>query len=177
MGVAGAEVKQPVAMRLPRYEVDIVNAFAESHGVSKTDAFLHFLRRGIEAERNGGLDASRIASSLDEILQLLKGTASLDVEAISTIVRDEAPKFPAIRRAILFGSFAREEATEQSDVDIRLELDDRGKFSLYDLARFQKAIEQRTSRDVDVVTAREIANENLAQAIEREGVVVYERKA
>lgn len=48
--------------------------------------------------------------------------------------------------------------------------------SLYDMVRFQKALQQKTSREVDVITADEINNENLDAAIKREGIVVYERE-
>ena len=135
----------PVAMRLPRHEVEVVDAFARSHGMTKTDAFLHFLRRGIEGE------------------------------AVAEAVAREAAMFPAIERVVLFGSFARGEATLASDIDLRIEVDRGEPFSLYDLARFQKAVGRRTGREVDAVTADAIANENLAAAIAREGRVVYER--
>lgn len=49
--------------------------------------------------------------------------------------------------------------------------------SLYDMVRFQKALQQKTGREVDVITADEINNENLDVSIKREGIVVYEREA
>lgn len=184
MGVSAAEAKLPVAMRLPRYEVDLVGEFAERRGISKTDAFLYFLRKGIEAERGPRVELGHIEASLAEILALLKkgerdekGNAFCGAASVSAVIAREAANFSAVKRALLFGSFARGEATSESDVDIRLELDEDEPFSLYDLARFQKAIEQSTGREVDVVTAQVIANENLACAIRREGVVVYEREA
>ena len=44
------------------------------------------------------------------------------------------------------------------------------------MARFQKAVERRTGREVQLVTADDIGNVNLAAAIEREGIVAYERQ-
>ena len=87
----------------------------------------------------------------------------------------EAAKFPAIGKAILFGSIARGDAGPQSDVDLRLVLDRSKQFSLYDLARLQKALEKRLSREVDIITANKLKNQNLATAIEQEGVTIYER--
>ena len=68
-----AEAKLPAAMRLPRHEMTIVDSFAEQRGVSRTDAFLHFLRKGIEAEQGGdGSGMTQVQESLEEIVRLLK---------------------------------------------------------------------------------------------------------
>ena len=91
-------------------------------------------------------------------------------------VAEAAAEFPAIRQAFLFGSFARGDYQETSDIDIRIEYDGSHAFSLYDLARFSKSIERATGRSVDVVSAKIIKNESLAAAIERDKVLVYERK-
>lgn len=90
-------------------------------------------------------------------------------------VAKEAAKFAAITRAFVFGSFARGDFAETSDVDVRLEYDKEAPFSLFEVAQFQKHLERKTGRSVDVVTARCIKNPNLAAAIEREKVLVYER--
>ena len=87
----------------------------------------------------------------------------------------EAAKFPAIKKVILFGSFATGHASEESDIDLRLVIDRVEPFSLFDLARFQKAVRQETGHEVDTITADEIPNKNLAAAINREGAVIYER--
>ena len=165
----------PVAMRLPRHEVEVVDAFARSHGMTKTDAFLHFLRRGIEGEGMVVERLDAIEAALREVVRRLPGDEACDAEAVAEAVAREAAMFPAIERVVLFGSFARGEATLASDIDLRIEVDRGEPFSLYDLARFQKAVGRRTGREVDAVTADAIANENLAAAIAREGRVVYER--
>lgn len=85
--------------------------------------------------------------------------------------------FPAIRRAYLFGSYAREEATPESDVDLRLELEDTDNMSLYDLAHLQKTLEQALDKPVDLVTAHTIKNQKLADAIEKDKVLLYDRKS
>ncbi|MEG0375754.1 MAG: nucleotidyltransferase domain-containing protein, partial [Raoultibacter sp.] len=87
-----------------------------------------------------------------------------------------ASEFPAIERAYLFGSVARGEFDDASDVDVRIELDSSMPFNLHDLGQFGKRIERIVGRSVDVISAREIKNEALAAAIAREKVLVYERK-
>ena len=48
-------------------------------------------------------------------------------------------------------------------------------FNLHDLFQFAKRIERMTGRKVDVVSTKDLKNESLAAAIEREKVLVYER--
>ena len=57
-----------------------------------------------------------------------------------------------VARAALFGSFARGEATKDSDIDILIEF--RGQKSLLDLVGLKLELEDTTGRKVDVVTAR-----------------------
>ena len=176
---SAVEPRVPVAMRLPRREVEMVSAFAQEHGRTKTDAFLFYLRKGIDSEQESqqGDRLSGIETMLKEVLARLSPSSTLTRNDVLKAVASESQNFKAIKRAILFGSFARDEATETSDIDVRLELDQAAAFSLYDLARFQKAVSQRTGREVEAITADEIKNANLVDAIEREGLVVYERKS
>lgn len=177
-----AENRLPVAMRLPKHEVQIVDAYAKENGLTKTDAFLHFLRQGIASEHER-VDSERLRSieqMLQELLQKVDSAEAApmtpNVASVQQCVASEAAKFPAIEKAILFGSIARGDANPQSDVDLRLVLDRDKQFSLYDLARLHKALEKRLCRDVDIVTADRLKNQNLAAAIEQEGVTVYERE-
>ena len=170
------ETKLPVTMRLPRREVEIVADYARSSGITKTDAFLHYLRLGIQSEKDSSARLGEMEKMLAEVLRRLPEESTFRANSVSSAIADECRNFSAIKRAILFGSLARGDATAESDVDVRLEVDRKEKFSLYDVARLQKAIERRTGREVDIVTADRIKNGNLARAIEREGVVVYERE-
>ncbi|TJW10302.1 nucleotidyltransferase domain-containing protein [Parvibacter caecicola] len=90
-------------------------------------------------------------------------------------VAQECARFAAITRGYVFGSFARGDFAGQSDVDVRLEYDKEAPFTLFEVAQFQKHLERVTGRGVDVVTAKQVKNPNLAASIEREKVLVYER--
>ncbi len=171
------EAKLPVTIRLPHREAEIVFDFARTSGITKTDAFLHFLRLGIEHHDGSEARLAGMERMLEEVLRRLPGEEVSRADSVPSAIAEESSNFPAIKRAILFGSFARGDQTPESDVDIRLEVDRKDKFSLYDLARFQKAVGRKVGREVDVITADHIKNENLARAIEREGMVVYEREA
>lgn len=159
----------------------MVERFAAEHRMSKTDAFLHFLKKGIESESSEDeADAlARIEQKVSQALELLQGQreAAGDKQLVINTIRDVCSFFPAIERAYLFGSFARGTHSENSDVDIRLDIDASHTFNLRDLEHFSKQIEQLTGRPADVVTARTIKNASLREAIEREKELVYERKA
>lgn len=58
-----------------------------------------------------------------------------------------------ISRAYLFGSYARGEANENSDVDIRIDKGDSKKLKgLFDVSAFQLALMDALGREVDLLT-------------------------
>ncbi|MBI5651353.1 MAG: nucleotidyltransferase family protein [Chloroflexi bacterium] len=57
-----------------------------------------------------------------------------------------------VKRAALFGSFARGENTAHSDLDLLIEF--KGQKSLFDLVGLKLALEAKIHRKVDVVTYR-----------------------
>lgn len=177
-----ALTRVPVSMRLPAHVVQEVENYAAGAGVRKTDAYLHFLTLGLEAAR-AGRDSSRsreMEACLNEILSVVRRLdASRSGEAIEQVrsaVLDVAPNYPAISKVYVFGSVARGEAGSQSDVDLRLVLDRGSRFNLRDLEHFCKAMERLTGREVDAVTSTLIKDKALADAIERDKVLIYERK-
>ena len=60
-----------------------------------------------------------------------------------------------VGKASLFGSFARGEATEQSDIDLLIEFAERNK-SLLDLAGLKIELQEKLGRNVDVVTFKSL---------------------
>uniref|UniRef100_A0A7C9NRQ8 Ribbon-helix-helix protein, CopG family n=1 Tax=Muribaculaceae bacterium Z82 TaxID=2304548 RepID=A0A7C9NRQ8_9BACT len=63
-----AETRLPVTMRLPRREVELVSEYAQEAGVTRTEAFLHFLRLGLQVDDSSERLAS-IEQSVEEILR------------------------------------------------------------------------------------------------------------
>ncbi|MBI5598200.1 MAG: nucleotidyltransferase family protein [Deltaproteobacteria bacterium] len=74
-----------------------------------------------------------------------------------------------VKRAALFGSIARGEATEKSDIDLLVEFE--GRKSLLDLAGLKLEIQERLGREVDVLTYGSL-NPLLKDRILREQVVI-----
>lgn len=177
-----ASAKKSISLRVPSSVLEDVDAYAESESLSRTEAFLYFVVRGLEDEQNKNdvtmKDLMGKLNSIEAFLLDPSAVASsgvLSLENITMATSKAASLFPDISKVWLFGSYAQGTATKESDIDLRIELNSDATFSLYDLARFTKQIERLTHKEVDVVSARKIKNKNLAQAIEKEKVLIYER--
>ncbi len=79
-----------------------------------------------------------------------------------------------VEKAILFGSYAKNKPTEQSDIDILI--DSKGKvrglryFAIIDM------IKQKFDKEVDIIETTEIdKNSKIEKEIERTGIIVYEK--
>ena len=75
------------------------------------------------------------------------------------------------KRIILFGSYARGDYTEQSDIDLIVEFRDRK--TLLDLVRIEREISERIGKKVQILTPNSI-NKRLRDRILSEAVVIYE---
>jgi hypothetical protein len=79
------------------------------------------------------------------------------LDSFSSIKRRALPilKRHDVKRAGIFGSFARGEATPKSDIDFLIEYKGRKK-SLFDLVELKADLEETLDRKVDVITYRSI---------------------
>lgn len=78
-----------------------------------------------------------------------------------------------IRKAYLFGSMARNEATEASDVDILVELDSTQLIGMIEYIKIIEGLEELLGRKVDLV-ATDGLSPYLKPRIDREKVLIYE---
>lgn len=138
--------------------------FCEEVGMSVSTAVNLFARQSLR-ERKIPFEIS-LANAPSQVL---------DRAIIASSVAKSATGFSAISSVTLFGSYARGEANPKSDIDLRITYDPEGRFSIMNLAAFVDEIERSTGKSVDVVSTHNIENEELANAIEREGVLLYER--
>ncbi|MEA1925002.1 MAG: nucleotidyltransferase domain-containing protein, partial [Candidatus Altiarchaeota archaeon] len=76
-----------------------------------------------------------------------------DMEEIRRIKRIIAPilKREGVVKAGIFGSYARGEARKDSDIDILVKVKKTKKFSLLDLVRAERELEEHVGRKVDFV--------------------------
>ena len=95
----------------------------------------------------------------------------LSQNEIKDAVHMIAPKYE-IESVYLFGSYARGDASEDSDFDFRIV---GGNFrSLYDLIAFRLDLEDTLGREVDVVQTKNI-RDSFYRIIKDEEVLVYGR--
>ncbi len=95
----------------------------------------------------------------------------LSMQAIKRIVAPVAAQY-GVRRVYAFGSYARGEATEHSDLDLRI---DKGEIrTLVQLIGFRQALEKRMPIPVDVVTS-DIADKEFLAYIARDEVLLYDK--
>jgi len=74
-------------------------------------------------------------------------------DSIKAIIGSTLEKY-GVRKAALFGSIVRNEATEESDIDLLVEFE--GGRSLLDLAGLKLELERLLLRKVDIVTYRSL---------------------
>ena len=77
-------------------------------------------------------------------------------------------QYPIIRMGV-FGSVARNEITETSDIDIVVELDSK---DLFDLIAIKQVLEETLKRRVDIVRLRNRMNPLLLKRIEQDVIYV-----
>ena len=82
----------------------------------------------------------------------------------------EVLKRHGVKRAALFGSTARGEATEKSDIDLLVEFE--GRKSLFDLSGLKLELQELLGRNVDVLTYASL-HPLLKEKILREQEVIF----
>lgn len=155
-----------------------ISEIAKNIGVSKSRAseVLKIL------ENKGILTSKKIGRSLIykinennkkaiEILKFVKKISLNDIEEIKKSIIPILKKHGVIRASI-FGSVARGEAKEGSDIDILVELPKEK--SLLDLVRLENELKEKLKRDVDVVEYNSI-HPLLKEIILKEEVRLYEK--
>ncbi len=79
-----------------------------------------------------------------------------------------------IKKAWIFGSFARGNDLATSDIDIMVEEDKKKKFSYFDLADIQYKLEQLINRKIDIGFSQSL-REHVASSVRKEAVLIYEK--
>ena len=95
------------------------------------------------------------------------------VEELKSILYDIFKNF-AVKKAILFGSYAKNNPTKKSDID--LVIDSEGQLlNIYFYGLLEELV-QNLEKNIDLIEISEIQkNSKLYNDIQNEGVVVYEK--
>ena len=78
-----------------------------------------------------------------------------------------------VRRAWLFGSFARGDETSGSDIDILIDVPKEASFTLFDLAGIRERIKKQAGRKVDIVMERAL-RPSVKERIKQDMELIYE---
>ncbi len=147
-----------------------VSIYLREGTLRKLDAAV--ARQAAEDRANGltGRQVTNRSRLIERIVeQNLDAADNLRVEDIRYHVVSLAEEYGA-QKVSLFGSYARGEADETSDVDILL---DKGAIKGMRVLDFQDELARRLDRPVDVVTTAG-ASERFLEKIKRDEVVLYE---
>ncbi len=88
---------------------------------------------------------------------------------------NEVLMYTEVEKVILFGSYAKNKPTEQSDIDIII--DSNGKVKGLKYFAIIDMIKEKFNKDVDVIEKTEIdKNSKIEKEIERTGIIVYEKQ-
>lgn len=146
-------------------------AFCNEIGMSVSTAITLFAKQTL---REGRIPFT-IGLSDSQSTQGAIPRSILAVSTIKDIVAEEARRHVGISAVVLFGSYARGEASPESDIDLRIVYDDDG-LTLLDLAAFSEAVRERTGKNIDIVSKADLGDDEFAHTVEREGMVLYERQ-
>jgi uncharacterized protein len=82
-------------------------------------------------------------------------------------------KFPSVNRVWLFGSFARQDNSYNSDIDLLIDVPAENEFTLFDIAEIKEDLQTLAKRNVDVVMLSAIAPQ-VKKRIQNDLILLYE---
>jgi predicted nucleotidyltransferase len=83
-------------------------------------------------------------------------TTQIDKRNISETIRQVLSGFKSVKKAWIFGSFARNTEGPSSDIDILIDVPPNEEFTLFDIAEIQERIQNIVRKKVDVVMSSAI---------------------
>mgnify|MGYP003295200879 CR=1 FL=1 len=138
---------------------------------------LHISRRKYQMyESSKGKLSLEMEKIYDEILNELKKyyevtptTGFLTIDKIKQVVVKESKKHKEIHAVYLFGSYARGEQTEESDVDLLIVDDVMG----FALGGYYMDIRESLNKDVDIVSHRQLKDPDFIETVLTDAVRLY----
>ena len=147
-----------------------ISIYLSDSAMAKLDAAV---AKQAAADRALGLSGRKVASRSSVLEKLIEDSLETDGPLDQATIRYYAIKLGeeyGAKRVSLFGSYARDEATADSDVDILL---DKGEIRGMRVLDFQDDLAECLGKSVDVVTTAG-ASDRFLDKITRDEVVLYE---
>jgi len=123
------------------------------------------------AEENNSMQALQVAEEKIAYKTFEKRSRIYVIRKIKSVLKD----FPVVEKAWLFGSFAREDDTPDSDIDILIDVPFDKEFTLFDIAELQERLRLSVNRSVDVVMLRALKSQ-VKQRIQKDLKLIYEAR-
>ncbi len=79
-----------------------------------------------------------------------------------------------LAKIVLFGSFARQDETESSDIDLLIDAEC-SDFTLFDLSGMRLDLKEKLGRKVDIVTSAGL-DEKVKKNVMEDEIILYERE-
>ena len=102
------------------------------------------------------------------------------LEQIQNLVKPIAEKYK-LKSLWLFGSYARGDATKDSDIDFLMDVTDSKIINLYNLGHIQNDLEKSVNKKIDLITERSLHDEIYLEkvplfikTVQNEKVKIYE---
>ncbi|MBU0490112.1 MAG: nucleotidyltransferase domain-containing protein, partial [Bacteroidetes bacterium] len=145
---------------------------AEYYAVSQDLLLVSWLSDKLLNETTGeemAIEALQVAESR----VTYKNRSVLDSGEIIGKIKKTLQKFRAVKKAWIFGSYARNDYNQESDLDILIDVPNDVSFTLFDIAGICEAITQTTGLKADIVMRSAIRPAILDQ-INQEMKLIYE---
>lgn len=98
----------------------------------------------------------------------------LSKEYITHTVQDFFKDKP-VKKVFLFGSYARGEANEKSDVDLFLVLDEDRKVNFFEMAGMWQDFQDTLKKNVDLVHQHPFLKERFTNYINKDKILLFEK--
>ncbi len=80
-----------------------------------------------------------------------------------------------VKKVFLFGSYARGEAKESSDVDLFIELDENNKPNYFQLAGMWEEVQNSMKKNVDLVHKHRFLKQRFEDYINKDKILLFEK--
>ncbi len=151
-----------------------VERLADYYGTDLKELLVAWLSDKIINELRGEAYAEEAMKLAEERVSYFQAS-EVGIADIRKAVSREMKKYPSISRAWLFGSYAREESTADSDIDLMIDVPAKKDFSLFDMFQIQHDLENGLQKKVDIVIKGSVTF-NASEHSEKDITLIYEKE-
>ena len=164
--------KMERGLRKPNRE--LVKKFAKYYEVDENELLVSWLSDKVIYELAGEEDPSTILRLAEEKIAYQRETENARAQIIKRC-KGVLAGYPAVRKAWLFGSYARRDNTASSDIDILIDVPKSVSFTLFDIADMKEELTRVCGREVDVVMERALKT-GVRERVSDEMILLYEKE-